>query len=144
MSICKDGIAPVKKLLTEIGDEAQVLINDLIGFGNKIQTLEKNPAVEIVVAMIPGAPGIEAAANVIINELTSTASIIAEPNTPQKLTDFINELDTISPRLANAKVFKFISGLIQSLVTLNSGGVLTEVEADSLTQLEVLMNKQAA
>jgi hypothetical protein len=141
MALCSKGLSAVKNLWHKITPEMEIILEDVLAFTSKIKALEANPAVQVIEAFIPGAPAFQTAVDTAINALTTTASIIAEPNTTQKLTDFINEIKALAPKAANGQLLKLASLVVTEINAAQAGTPLAEVEADSLIQLKLIIDK---
>jgi hypothetical protein len=145
MAFCPKGFAAIKKLWRKVTPELQQIINDVIDFTSKLKALQANPAVQLIESLIPGNQVFVTAINTALDALSTGENIMNEQaTTAQKLTDFINEIKRLSPKSANAKLMKLASLLVTQLHSLQNDGLLSEVEADSLVQLQMLVNKAQA
>jgi hypothetical protein len=145
MPFCPKGFAAIKKLWRKVTPELQQIINDVIEFTSKLKALQANPAVQLIESLIPGNQVFVTAINTALDALTAGEKIMNEQDTTtQKLTDFINEIKQLSPKSANAQLMKLASLIVTQLQSLQNNGLLTEVEADSLIQLQLLVNKSQA
>lgn len=137
---CTKGLHAVKELWTKVTPTLEKIYDDVLVFIGVINKLEKNPAIELIVAAIPGAPAFQTAINAAINLITTDSVIISEGNTAQKLNLVLLEINKLAPSVQTTMIDRLGTLIVMELNAAESGTPLTDVEADTLTQLKKIVN----
>lgn len=105
MAFCKGGLAAVKKIVHHITDELEKIIEFVTEITGKIKALEASPAVEAILAIIPGGHVAEAWFNTALDELTG--GLIKADTLAEKIQAWLDSFDTEPAK--NAGIFKLAS-----------------------------------
>ncbi|MEO7048952.1 MAG: hypothetical protein ABI091_26855 [Ferruginibacter sp.] len=138
MAICKGGLSVVRNLVKHITTILEDIVTEITVITGKIKDLEASPAVESIIAIIPGGSVAEAWFNAAIDELTGIAN---EGKTlAEKIQSWLDTLPTASAK--NAGVFKLASLATKAADTVPDS-TKTESFYDSAVQLHIMSEKDS-
>lgn len=138
MAFCKGGLKAVKNIVHHITDELENVIEIVTDITGKLKALEASPAVEAIIAIIPGGHKAEAWINKAIDELTgglNSAETLAE-----KIAAWLDTFDTEPAK--NAGVFKLAS-LAAKAADTKPDASKGESFYDSAVQLHIMEEKNS-
>lgn len=133
MPFCKGGLKAVKNIVHHITDELEKIIEVVTDITGKIKALEASPAVEAILAIIPGGSAAEAWFNTALDELT--AGLIKGDTLALKIQAWLDSFDSVPAK--NAGVFKLAS-LASKAADQQPDTGKTESFYDSAVQLHVM------
>lgn len=139
MAFCKGGLAAVRNIVKHITSALEDVIAEITLITGKIKALEASPAVEAILALIPGGSAAEAWFNTAIDELTGVANTAL--SLAEKIQAWLNTLPTEAAK--NAGVFKLAS-LATKAADASPDSEKTESFYDSAVQLHIMDQKGAA
>lgn len=138
MAFCKGGLKAVKNIVHHITDELENVIEIVTNITGKLKALEASPAVEAIIAIIPGGHAAESWINAAIDELTgglNSAETLAE-----KIAAWLDTFDTEPAK--NAGIFKLAS-LASKAADTKPDASKGESFYDSAVQLHIMEEKNS-
>jgi hypothetical protein len=132
MALCKGGLDAIRKLWKEIDTPLESIIDTVIDFTGKLKSLEANPEVAAIVALIPAGSAIETWANKAMDEIVTVGTDIK--SVAEKISTWLadkSELET------NGNIFKLAS----TMTAVADSSRKEEHFYDSAIQLHVITNK---
>ena len=135
MSLCKSGLAAIRKFYDHVTPELEAIVNDITTITGKIKALETDPTVEAIVAIIPAGSTYEAAFNKALDLIDLTA------NTTKTVAEKIGAwLAAKTPLEINADLLKLAS-VATSVADTVKDPIKTESFFDTLVQNSIISLK---